>query len=693
MYRFPRAFSCLLLFLSLAPLSLHAQSVVSIDPIPKPLRSNAFQIAVGRRHSPVFQAVGGYYLLSFTLTGPVRITIAAKEQGFWDKGVEVQPMRFGIRPHRTGSSIAFNIPGPGKYVITRPGDHFAGATMLFLFANAPEKPVSAAEPGLLYYAPGIHHENIDAHDGDRIYLAPGAVVFGSLNIWQVQNVHVFGRGTIVYDGPQNPNDDEGWMHKPNWHCIVMDNAHSIEIDGITCIVRSRTWQIQMRNSRNIGYYNIKVIGGSRNNANQDGMDWLGGGDTTVANSFLRAADDDFAFEGNWDGYSAEAMERPGEDVSNITIRDSVVSTSISNTMRVNWPHKHFNSYHVQMTDMDILHTGFGACGVPFAMFELWANPDGSGSHTGYLFRNIRLDDWYSLAGIYQSNPAVRDIQFRDIWALDSPAMVPSVFAGDIGDVSFHNVDLYGDAASSLADVPLILSGGAVPPTFAPGLVDASFTYPSGLLRPHRTIRFEAQGNPALHYQWLFGDGTSATGAQVRHVFPDSQGTLLDGSGRFRVLLHVTDDNGNQSWSSQSIVIANSEAEAVARQGSLAPEWLQSEMPDGGRRYDGYISVPADGGYTFTLLTSRAARMTLDGRWDFHSPAKQAQVCGSAGDAVQPIRLSAALQQGRHRMSISLEPGIENAVVGAASSGPLLYWEGPGLKSEQVPPSAISHDAR
>jgi hypothetical protein len=35
---------------------------------------------------------------------------------------------------------------------------------------------------------------------------------------------------------------------------------------------------------------------------QDGMDWLGGGDTTVANSFSRAADDDFALEGNWDGY-------------------------------------------------------------------------------------------------------------------------------------------------------------------------------------------------------------------------------------------------------------------------------------------------------------------------------------------------------------------------------------------------------
>ena len=48
----------------------------------------------------------------------------------------------------------------------------------------------------------MHHENIDAHDGDRIYLAAGAVVFGSLNLWQVHDVHVSGGGTIIYDGPR-----------------------------------------------------------------------------------------------------------------------------------------------------------------------------------------------------------------------------------------------------------------------------------------------------------------------------------------------------------------------------------------------------------------------------------------------------------------------------------------------------------
>ena len=168
------------------------------------------------------------------------------------------------------------------------------------------------------------------------------------------------------------------MHKKNWHCIVMDNAHNIEVDGITCIVRSRTWQIQMKDSRNIGFYNIKVIGGTKNDANQDGMDWLGGGDTTVRNSFFRASDDVFALQGNWDGYDLALMRQPGHDVTNITIEDTVASTSISNTIRVAWPQKTFNSAHFHMGNMDVIHTGFGACKVPFAFFELWADPDGKG---------------------------------------------------------------------------------------------------------------------------------------------------------------------------------------------------------------------------------------------------------------------------------------------------------------------------
>jgi hypothetical protein len=116
---------------------------------------------------------------------------------------------------------------------------------------------------------------------------------------------VLGRGTIVYDGPQDPNSDEGWMQKPDWHCIGSLESHNVEIDGLTCIMRSRTWSIQMKDSAGFTFDDLRVIGGNPGNANQDGMDWLGGGDTIVRNAFLRASDDVFAMEGNWDGYTDE----------------------------------------------------------------------------------------------------------------------------------------------------------------------------------------------------------------------------------------------------------------------------------------------------------------------------------------------------------------------------------------------------
>ena len=33
--------------------------------------------------------------------------------------------------------------------------------------------------------------------------------------------------------------------KPDWHCIEDDDAHNIEVSGLTCVIRSRTWSVQI----------------------------------------------------------------------------------------------------------------------------------------------------------------------------------------------------------------------------------------------------------------------------------------------------------------------------------------------------------------------------------------------------------------------------------------------------------------
>ncbi len=715
-YRLPavrkRFFLSFLAVLCTAMSSL-SHAAVKVFPVPGELRADHFRVTVNGRKADVVHAASGYYILSFDLRGSAKIAITAPTADYWKRGVEVQPWRQNVRPEVHGRTITFTLRAPAKLSIARPGDHFADAEMLFLFANAPETYIpNPVASGVRYYRAGVYHENIDAHSGDLIYLAPGAVIFGGLNLWQVHDVRVLGRGTFVYDGPQDPTTDQGWMHKRNWHCIVMDNAQNIEIDGITCIVRSRTWQIQMKDSRHIGFNNIKVIGGNPNDANQDGMDWLGGGDTSVRDSFFRASDDVFAMQGNWDGYSQEAMLTPGHDVSNITIEDTVVSTSISNIVRMGWPRKIFNSSNFLMRNVDVLHMGYGSCGIPFALLGVWADQGARGEHANYRFEDIRLEHWYSLLQLDKPLPGLHDVYLDRVSALDGPSMVPSVIQGAITGTVLNGVSVSGRVASSDRDIPLQVLGGAAPMRYESSALQPAIRYTAGALAPRQAITFTAATRPdaggGAHYEWLFGDGATAIGPAARHAFPDAAGTLEDGSGRFRVLLKTTDAAGTSTWSARSVVVGRSplpaiEVSAPLRHGlrietkrgsSTDPASLELDgshlrdalatAPVGTTvSFGGYLDVPSDGGYTVWLLSSGHSTLAIDGLALASSPKPRALVCGTPGYATQAALGSAVLRKGLHRIELTAER--------APGDGTLaLKWEGPGMLLSDVPDTALKH---
>ncbi|HEX7158438.1 MAG TPA: PKD domain-containing protein [Edaphobacter sp.] len=693
--------------------------------LPSELATQHFVVTVNGRPVAVAHAAQNYYFANFDVKKHAVVSVTAERDDFWSRGVEVQPWRLGIRPERKGRTITFSLDGPAKISITRPGDFLADAEMLFLFANAPEKDAPRpTAPRLRYFGTGVYRENISPASGDTIYLAPGAVIFGSLNLWGVENVRIFGRGIVVYDGPQDPDDDDGWIHQPNWHCIVMDNARHISIEGITCVVRSRTWMIQMKDSRDVRFDNVKVIGGSEGNANQDGMDWLGGGDTIVTNSFFRAADDVFAMQGNWDGYGDEAMAIPGHEVSNIVVEKSVVSTSISNIVRAGWPHKSFDSHNFTMRDTDVLHAGLGACVVPFALLEIWNDPGGRGLHSHYSFDDVRLEDWYSLVQLRQPEPqsgaSISDIQLRDVAALESPPLVPSALKGDVRGVSFDNVTVANKLTERDEDVPLELLGGAGDPAYNEGqkAPRAAFSYSAGMLAPHKRVKFDASATRAgdakiVAYRWSFGDGTSAKGRVVNHSFPDAEGTLLDQSGRFRVLVEVTDTNGRKSWADEPVVVAKSRlapSTPVATERGLAYRYVEGRrlaladlerhddaegLSDGinlskrerredyGLVFDGFIDVPADGGYTFTLLSNDAASIEIDSTAVATSAAPWPHVCHTAGNAVERAVGSIGLGAGKHRIRVAMTHGT-------GEDGFRVLWQGPGIELSDIPPSALSH---
>lgn len=649
------------------------------------VRSTRFAMTVDGKPVDVLHGAANYSFVNIDLTQPVTVVITAATDGFWDEGVEVLPSRLGIRPKREGRSIRFRLDKPDKLAISRPGDYFAKAELLFLFANAPERNAPTGDaPNLRYIGAGVHREHIHVKSGQTVYLAEGAVVLGSLNFWDVSNAAVIGRGVVIHDGPQNPDNDEGWFHRPDWHGITMHNASNITVRDITVLVRSRTWMIQLQGAKDILFDNIKVIGGTGGNANQDGIDWLGCGDTVVRNCFFRCSDDIFAIYGNTGFYDKDAAI-PGLDVRNILIEGCVLSTSVSNVMRVGWQTKNFNSSNVTLRDSDIIHVGMGSCYVPFALAEFWADPGGQGTHENYLFDDLRLESCYSLTQLRQPalpTARVRNIRFRNIRSVDRPPLVPSTTSGDVSGVTFENITFGDRRIAADAQLPLVQPAGSAPTVWAsaqgPG---AEFIYSEGLLVPGRAVRFDARASRAqgriVHYQWLFGDGSRATGAVVEHVFADALGTLLDGSGRFRVQLTVTDARGRRDTIARPVVLAPRLLPAsVAGAGAPALQPGLLTAPDGGRA--GFLRVPADGGYTFTMMARDGAHLKIDDVVLFDDHTVEALVCNTPGNRMQQLAASVALRAGLHRIVVS------------GSAEYVLYWQAQAIRLALVPASALSH---
>ncbi len=287
------------------------------------------------------------------------------------------------------------------------------------------------------------------------------------------------------------------MQKPDWHCIGALEARDVQISGVTCVVRARTWSVQMKDTSGFIYDDLRVIGGNPGNANQDGMDWLGGGDALVRNTFLRASDDDIAMQGNWDGYTDEEILRPGHDVQNIVVEGSQLSTSISNIVRSAWPQKIFNSRNFTLRNSDILHGGIGACGQTFGLLGMWGANGSKGDHSNYTFENLWLDNWYSLVQIDHAEPAVHGFTFRNIWALDQPPLASSTLTGNVTDVTFDNVKYGQNRATNDAELQLVVAGGAATPKFpAPSGPVARFTIDPPVFGPGDELTFTAMPSPA-----------------------------------------------------------------------------------------------------------------------------------------------------------------------------------------------------
>jgi len=497
-----------------------------------------------RRTAAGGHAAASYEFVNFDITGPVDVAITPLSP------VSGMPGRYSaLAP---GPASGARRPDHRFRLAAPPSSHLPPATsqprsMLFLFAGSPPPP---RPPAQRHIVPPDCIARASIQKRRHIYLAP-ALSSSAASISSTWTTSSPRPRNHRLRRPQDPKATRaGW--KARLHCIVAYQSHNIEIDGVTCIIRSRTWSIQMTETANSST-TISALSAQSRQRQQDGMDWLGAGDTTVRNSFCAPPTTISPWKATGTATPRRhASTRPRR--SEHRRRAQELSTSISNTVRIGWPQKSSTP-------------ATSPC----------ATQTSSRRHRR-LRPDLRPARLLGRKGLERRphQPELRESPARQLvfaganragaaqhprrqlpqhLALGQPPLDESTLTGDVSGVTFDNLK-YGQTAW----IPPPPSPAGLGRRSPAAICNRAFSTASFAADPpvfalaNRSSSRAGLAAGALHLalrRW-----TIAHGRSVRHAFPDAEGTEFDGAngaGRFRVLLHVEDKEGKQDWAEQDLV--------------------------------------------------------------------------------------------------------------------------------------------
>jgi len=454
-----------------------AESSLTPHPAPtefSPRNRGPYVVTANGRSVPVFHAAEKVYFASFDFIGQAEVKVTARKDGYWQPSAILRPLSRSVVPRTEGRTVSFTLDRPGQFSVERPGTTKFDDEVLFVFANAPEQDIPRADdPNVIWLGPGLHHRNVDLSSGQVLYLAPGAVLFGGVNVWDAEDVRIRGRGAIVYYGPQSLDMDMGWVHEKNWHPLTTHAVKGLAVEGVTFVGRSRTWTIQMWMTSNVTFDNVKIIGLNPGNVNCDGIDWYGGGHATVRDSLIRSADDCFAFLAPldervtfrhdilpWDADAPVPPPGPPGVVSHITVERCVLWPTRGNPLRVGLRDlATLETHHVTLRDCDVIHNDCLFWRAPHALYCVVSESGkGDASQHDYLFENIRFEERAAILGLYVPTGRFRNFHFKDIEF--AGGMADGLLRSDIDGLVFENVRAVGQPVASFTELKVPVEGEA-----------------------------------------------------------------------------------------------------------------------------------------------------------------------------------------------------------------------------------------
>lgn len=214
------------------------------------------------------------------MSGPVSVEVRSQRP---IESVVVRPRASGIEPRAEGNRILFDVDRPRHLVVEVNGPHHA----LHLFASPPEKDVPAPDgPNVRYFGPGVHRPGrIVLASHQTVYLAAGAVVYGSIHAAGAEDIAVRGRGII---------DQSPFERGKGGGAIRFTDCRDIRIEGI--VMRDPdVWCCSLFGCSAAVIEDVKLVGLWRYNA--DGIDICNSQDVVVRDCFVRSFDDAIVLKG------------------------------------------------------------------------------------------------------------------------------------------------------------------------------------------------------------------------------------------------------------------------------------------------------------------------------------------------------------------------------------------------------------
>lgn len=236
------------------------------------------------------------WFVTFDMAKPVEIKIDVLDASVEE--VKIRPLEFGIDYTVSGNTITAKLESPKKFTVEVNGTH----ETLHVFANEPDNFV--ADENTIYYGPGEHEAGlICPESGQTIYLAEGAVVYGGIFAYKVDNVTVRGRGVLdsskMKRGAELTSEDEVYKKLKSigfnqtdvgdFSSFVAYGCKNFKAEGI--ILRDAPfWALIIRNGCvDTDIRNVKIIGQWRYNS--DGVDLCASQNAVLSDCFIRSFDD------------------------------------------------------------------------------------------------------------------------------------------------------------------------------------------------------------------------------------------------------------------------------------------------------------------------------------------------------------------------------------------------------------------